>query len=151
MDALVDWLLTYGYWGMFLAAFLAGSFFPFSSEAVMTALTLTGLDVWWLMAYSTAGNTLGGMFNYGVGALGKEEWIYRFFRVREDRMQKARQLIVTHGAWMGLLSWLPILGSVITIVMGMLHIPVGKALFFIFTGKFLRYFVLCFLLTPFAE
>ena len=94
MDALVDWLLTYGYWGMFLAAFLAGSFFPFSSEAVMTALTLTGLDVWWLMAYSTAGNTLGGMFNYGVGALGKEEWIYRFFRVREDRMQKARRLMV---------------------------------------------------------
>ena len=39
-----------------LAAFLAGSFFPFSSEAVMVALMATGLDPWLLMAYGTLGN-----------------------------------------------------------------------------------------------
>ena len=44
MDAVVDFLIQYGYWGMFLAAFLAASVFPFSSEAVMVGLQLAGLD-----------------------------------------------------------------------------------------------------------
>ena len=46
MDAIIDLLTSYGYWGMLLAAFLAGSFFPFSSEAVMVGLMAAGLDPW---------------------------------------------------------------------------------------------------------
>ena len=34
MDKLVDW----GYWGMFLSAFLAGSIIPANSEIVLSAL-----------------------------------------------------------------------------------------------------------------
>ena len=44
MDVLTHLLLDYGYWGMLLSAFLAGSFFPFSSEAVMLGLLAAGLD-----------------------------------------------------------------------------------------------------------
>ena len=32
MEQLVEYLISYGSYGMFVAAFLAGSFFPFSSE-----------------------------------------------------------------------------------------------------------------------
>ena len=38
MDFIISLLTQYGYWGMLIAAFLAGSFFPFSSEAVILAL-----------------------------------------------------------------------------------------------------------------
>lgn len=38
MDTISTFLMDYGYWGMLLGAFLAGSFFPFSSEAVMLGL-----------------------------------------------------------------------------------------------------------------
>ena len=41
---LTSLLIDYGYWGMLVAAFLAGSFFPFSSEAVMLALLAAGLE-----------------------------------------------------------------------------------------------------------
>ena len=142
MDALNEILLGYGYYGMFAAAFLAGSFFPFSSEVIFTALSLAGLDVWSLVIYSSVGNTLGGMFNYGVGLLGREDWIYRLFRVKEQRMAYVQSLIHKYGVWMGLLSWLPVLGSVITIAMGLLHINHYKSLLFIFVGKTLRYVVL---------
>ena len=64
-------LTSYGYWGMLIAALMAGSVFPFSSEAVMLALLAAGLDPWKLMVYGTVGNTLGSMFNYGLGRLGK--------------------------------------------------------------------------------
>lgn len=49
MDAIIELLTTYGYMGMLIAAFLAGSFFPFSSEAIMLALLATGLDSWGLI------------------------------------------------------------------------------------------------------
>ena len=104
MDAFVDFLLTYGYGGMFAAAFLAGSFFPFSSEAVMTGLRLAGLDVWMLVLCASVGNLLGGMFNYGVGRMGKEDWIYGMLRVRPERLEQSERFVHRYGAWMGLLS-----------------------------------------------
>ena len=44
MDVIISLLISYGYWGMLITAFVAGSFFPFSSEAVMTGLLAAGLD-----------------------------------------------------------------------------------------------------------
>ena len=70
MDAIINFLISNGYWGMFLSATLAGSVFPFSSEAVMVALLASGLNSWQLIIYGTIGNVAGGMFNYGVGRLG---------------------------------------------------------------------------------
>ena len=70
MDVLTHLLLDYGYWGMLLSAFLAGSFFPFSSEAVMLGLLAAGLDPVLLLVYGSIGNVMGGMFNYGLGRLG---------------------------------------------------------------------------------
>ncbi len=82
MDFIIDFLTGYGYMGMLLAAFLAGSFFPFSSEAVMVALMATGLDPWQLMIYGTIGNVLGSAFNYGVGRMGKTEWFEKYLHVK---------------------------------------------------------------------
>ena len=146
MDAFVDFLLTYGYGGMFAAAFLAGSFFPFSSEAVRAGLRLAGLDVWMLVLCASVGNLLGGMFNYGVGRMGKEDWIYGMLRVRPERLEQSERFVHRYGAWMGLLSWLPILGSVITIAMGLLRVDVWKSALTILIGKVARYVVLGFLL-----
>ena len=42
MDAIIAQLAAHGGIGMFFAAFLAGSFIPFSSEAVMLALLAAG-------------------------------------------------------------------------------------------------------------
>ncbi len=149
MDDLIPLLQDFGYGGMFVASFLAGSFFPFSSEAIMTALSLAGLNIWLLTLYSTIGNTLGGIFNYGVGRLGNEEWAYRLFKVKEKRLDKTKKWVHDYGAYAGLLSWLPILGSVITLALGLLHIHFGKTLLMTFLGKFLRYLVLMLLLTSF--
>ena len=70
MDSIIELLTSWGYWGMLLSAFLAGSVLPFSSEIVMASLQAAGLDVWQLVAYGTIGNVLGGALNYGVGRLG---------------------------------------------------------------------------------
>jgi len=142
MEWIIDFLIGYGYLGMLLAAFLAGSFFPFSSEAVMIALMATGLDPWQLMVYGTIGNVLGSCVNYGVGRLGKLEWIEKHLHVKKKDMDKAERFMAGRGAWMGFFAFLPVLGSAITILLGLMRANVIISFISITLGKLFRYIVL---------
>ena len=142
MDFLIDFLTQYGYWGMLIAAFLAGSFFPFSSEAVMIGLMTTGLDPWILMIYGTIGNVLGSVVNYYVGRLGKMEWIEKYLRVKKKNLDRAHRFVEGHGAWMGFFAFLPVLGSAITIVLGLMRSNVVVTFIAITLGKLFRYIIL---------
>lgn len=146
MEALIDFLLQYGYAGMFASAFLAGSFLPFSSEAVLTGLRLAGLNVWTLSLCATLGNLLGGILNYGIGHMGHENWIYLLFKVKPERLEQSKHFVRQHGAWMGLLAWLPILGSVVTIALGLLRVNFWKSTLAMFLGKAVRYIILALIL-----
>ena len=139
MDALYDILMQYGYWGMFLSAFIAGSFFPFSSEAIMAGLSAAGLEMQPLIIYGTVGNVLGGMFNYCVGRMGRPEWIEKYLHVKQESLDKAERFMAGRGAWMGFFAFLPIIGSAITILLGLMRANVLISFVSITIGKFLRY------------
>ena len=142
MDAIIEFLTGYGYMGMLLAAFLAGSFFPFSSEMVMAALMATGLDPIRLTVYGTAGNVLGSAFNYGVGRLGKVEWFEKYLHVKQQDLDRAERFMAGRGAWMGFFAFLPILGSAITILLGLMRANVVITFIAITLGKIFRYIIL---------
>ena len=142
MEFLTDILLGYGYWGMLLAAFLAGSFFPFSSEAVMLALLAAGLEPWPLVVYGTIGNVVGSAVNYGVGRMGRLDWIERYLHISQQSMQRAETFMAGRGALMGFFAFLPVLGSAITILLGLMRANIPLALLSITAGKLLRYLLL---------
>ena len=142
MDFLVDILTNYGYWGMLISAFLAGSFIPFSSEAVMLGLLATGLDGGQLVVSGSIGNVLGSMFNYGVGRMGRLDWIEKYLHVSKNDLDKAQRFMAGRGAWMGFFAFLPILGSAITILLGLMRANVPISILSITIGKILRYVVL---------
>ena len=144
MDTILSFLIDWGYWGMLAAAFLAGSFFPFSSEAVMLALQAAGLDPVWLVVYGTIGNILGSVFNYYVGRMGNLVWIERYLHVSRESIEKAQKFMAGRGAWMGFFAFLPLLGSAITIALGLMRANVVISLISISIGKLLRYAVLVF-------
>lgn len=143
---MIDWLITFlvdwGHWGMLMAAFLAGSFFPFSSEAVMAGLQAAGLAPLPLVVYGSIGNVLGSMFNYGVGRMGKMEWIEHYLHVKKKSLDKAERFMAGHGAWMGFFAFLPLLGSAITIVLGLTRANIPVSILSITIGKVLRYVLL---------
>ena len=149
MDAIIELLQSYGYWGMLLAAFLAGSFFPFSSEAVMLGLMAAGLDPWLLTAYGTVGNVLGSVVNYCIGRLGKQEWFEKYLHVSPQSMDRARRFMAGRGAWMGFFAFVPLLGSAITILLGLMRANPVISFVAITLGKIFRYVVLIFLSQPF--
>lgn len=142
MEWIIEFLTGYGYLGMLLAAFLAGSFFPFSSEAVMVGLMATGLDPWQLMVYGTIGNVLGSVFNYSVGRMGKLEWIEKYLHVKKKDLDKAERFMAGRGAWMGFFAFLPVLGSAITILLGLMRANVIITFISITLGKIFRYLIL---------
>ena len=142
MDWVIDFLAGYGYWGMLMAAFLAGSVFPFSSETVMLLLLASGLDGWQLVLYGSIGNTLGSVFNYFVGRQGKIEWIEKYLKIKKQQMEHAQRFMAGRGAWMGFFAFLPIIGSAITVTLGFMRANMPISFISIAIGKFLRYWLL---------
>ncbi len=139
-------LIDYGYVGMGVAAFLAGSVVPFSSEAVLTALYAGGLNLWTLVIASTVGNVLGGIFNYIIGRMCNEGWVYRLFRIKPEKLGSTKEKVRKYGAWTGLFSSIPIVGDAITIALGILRVNFAKALVSMTIGKTVRYIALALIL-----
>ena len=130
---------------MGLASFLAGTFVPFSSEAVMSALlATTGMDPWITIISATIGNVLGSMFNYYIGRIGSVEQISKWMRIKERRLLKTRDYVERKGSWMAIFSFLPFFGTAISISLGILRANMWGVLLFSFIGKFVRYIIVAF-------
>lgn len=139
MDSIVDFLINWGYWGMLVSAFLAGSILPFSSEAVMLGLLAAGLQPWPLVVYGTIGNVAGSLMNYGIGRMGKLYWIEHYLHVSKESLERAERFMGGRGAWMGFFSFIPVIGDAITIMLGLMRANMVISVISISIGKMLRY------------
>lgn len=142
MEALTDFLISNGELGMFIAALLGGSVVPFASEVVLVGLLASGANPTALLIFATIGNTLGGLINYGIGSLGKQEWITRYARVSPERLEQGLAKVRKYGSWAGLLAWIPFFGSVVTVSLGYMRCRFLYSTFNIAVGKFVRYAII---------
>lgn len=140
METITQFCIDWGYWGLFLSAFIAGSVLPFSSEAVMVVLVRMGLDPAGCVAAAAVGNTLGGMTCYWIGSLGRTEWITRL-GVTTRQLARARKFLSGRGALMGFFAFLPTIGEAIAIVLGLMRSNVWLTGLSMFVGKAIRYIV----------
>jgi len=74
-----------GYFGLFIATFLAATIVPFSSEIVLAGMLAAGFDGFGILAVATVGNTMGGMSSFYLGYLGKWRWIESKLRVPKEK------------------------------------------------------------------
>jgi len=142
MDTIIELLTGYGYTGMFIASLLAGSVLPFSSEAVMVGLMAAGLDPWLLALYGTIGNVIGSMVNYWVGHMGKTEWFERYLHVKPRDMERAERFMAGRGALMGFFAFVPVIGSAITVLLGLMRANLLITFLAVTAGKIVRYVIL---------
>ena len=140
MEAITEFLIDWGYWGLFLSALIAGSVLPFSSEAVMVVLVGMGLDPVGCIVAAALGNTLGGMTCYWIGTLGKTEWITKL-GVSTRQLARARKFLSGRGALMAFFSVLPTIGEAIAIVLGLMRSNVWLTSGAMLAGKTVRYIV----------
>lgn len=142
MDAFIQILTEWGYWGMFVSAFLAGTILPFSSEAVLLACVGLGLNPVASVLATAAGNALGGLTCYWIGHLSRMEWIEKYFRVDKKQMDRAARFIHGRGSWIALFSFLPVIGDAILIVLGLMRANVWIVTLSMSIGKLARYAIL---------
>ena len=74
--------------------------------------------------------------------MGRLEWIEKYLHVKKADLDKAERFMAGRGAWMGFFAFLPVLGSAITIVLGLMRANIVIALVSITIGKLLRYLLL---------
>ncbi len=133
--------MQYGYLGLAIVAFLAGSVIPLSSEAVIVGLWVAGLDPVALIVWATVANTLGSALNYYLGYQGNVFWIEKLLHISHSKMSSAEVFVQKHGALAGFFSWVPILGSAITVVLGLVKADLFKSFTSMIIGKVLRYVI----------
>jgi len=118
-------------WGLFTSAFISSTLLPGGSEVVLGLIANnTEISKLTLVSVATLGNTLGGMSSWLIGFL---------LPSLEEKHQAALDRIKRFGSPVLLLSWLPIIGDPLCAAAGWLRLSFWKSLFFIATGKLLRY------------
>ena len=142
-DAFIQFCAQWGYLGLFLGSFLAGSIFPFSSEALVIACVGPfHMDKMWCLLAATAGNVSGGMTCYWLGHLGKIEWIERYTTVTKEKLDRALKYMEKRGAWMGFFAFVPMLGTAISVALGYVRTNAWIVLATMTVGKVLRYILI---------
>ena len=119
--SLTQFFTDWGYVGLFLSAFVAGSILPFSSEVVLVILVRMGLDPLLCLFAAASGNTLGGMTCYWIGHLGKRDWITRYLRVEPAKIDRVSRFLEGKGALFAFFTFLPYVGEAVAIVLGLLR------------------------------
>ena len=142
IEAITQFFIDWGYIGLFISAFVAGSILPFSSEVVLTVLVQMGADPMVCLLSASVGNTAGGLVCYGLGYLGNMEWIERWLKIDKKKMDKVSGFVKRYGAAMGLFGVLPWVGEVIIVLLGLMRANVYITTFTMFIGKFIRYLLI---------
>lgn len=138
----LQFLSEWGYVGLFVAAFLAGSLFPFSSEAILVLLLVAGYPAGVCLLVATAGNWLGGITCYYIGRLGKIEWIEKYLRVSHEKIEKTHRFLQGKGALMGFFAFLPGIGGIIVVTLGLMRANLLWVNLSMLAGKLLRYYLI---------
>ena len=141
MEAFIEFLTQWGYLGLFVSAFIAGSVVPLSSEAILVACVAPPLQLnpWGCLVAATLGNVAGGATCYWLGTLGNLEWIERYAHVKKEKLDRAERFIQGRGAWMGFFGFIPLLGTAIVIALGYMRAHWPTVLLSMTIGKALRY------------
>ena len=147
MDTVINFLIDWGYWGMFISAVLAGSVVPFSSEVVLAALVhpSTGLDPLICLAAASVGNIIGSSTCFALGKMGKVDWLEKYFRMKPEKIKKMQEYLVDKSALMAFFAFLPIVGTLIVVALGFMRSRFSVVLLSMSIGKVMRYAVVIYL------
>lgn len=125
---------------LFLAAFGAASVLPFYSEPFLVALTVAGEEpLWALWLTATVGNVLGAVLNWWLAKNISRFQHHRWYPFTPSKWQRAQVWFNRYGVWTLLLSWAPIGGDALTVVAGLMRVPLKVFVPLVSIGKALRF------------
>jgi len=127
------------YLTLFITSFLAGSFVPLGSEALLIYLEQQGMNHFVLISMASLGNTLGGMSCYYIAKIGGRPLIKKYLKHNEQKLDSWKKKLHSKGEWTALLCWLPFVGEIIASALGLISDKPIKVALFMLIGKLFRY------------
>ncbi|TQR53033.1 YqaA family protein [Campylobacter troglodytis] len=135
--------LSYLY--LFVASFISASLYPMASEAFVVGLLLADFSPLLIFFVASLGNTLGAMSTYLLAFFGKSLFLKRHFNKALKRLEKYDLSFKKFGFVFAFFSFLPLVGDLFVLALGLSKYPFFKALFFIALGKACRYGILIYI------
>ena len=127
-------------WLLFGSAFLSATLLPGSSEAVLLGLLANGSgQPVLLVTIASLGNIAGALVNWALGRYFLHFKNKSWFPLKEATNARAQAWFARFGIWSLLLSWVPVIGDPLTLIAGIMRVPIGRFLIFVGAGKVLRY------------
>ena len=147
----MDYFAELGYFGLFVASFLAATILPLSSEVVLSSLLVNGSSPVVLVLIATIGNVLGSLTNYALGYWASLEIIKKWLKISEQEFVRAEQRFAKYGLFSLCFAWVPVIGDPITVVAGILRIRLLWFVLLVTAGKLLRYIVVSYLALKYID
>ncbi|MGL5682679.1 MAG: YqaA family protein [Marinifilaceae bacterium] len=147
----MEWLTQLGYFGLFIGSFLASTVVPFSADVLLVAILALGGNIWVCLLVATAGNWLGGLTSYWIGWLGKWKWIEKWFRVKQEQLEKQKKHIDKYGSLLAFMTWLPLVGDLFAIALGFYRVSPRLSALYMLLGRFFRFAVWTLLYILYAD
>jgi membrane protein YqaA with SNARE-associated domain len=142
-----DLVLNLGYVGLFIVCYLSATIIPFSGEAALAVLLVTGYPAGAVLLTAVLANALGAMTNYLVGAYAMQAmeraialpaWLERL-RPSPSKLALAQRLFRRFGTPALALTFVPLLGDALTFAAGAAKVNGVVFLALVFAGRILRY------------
>jgi membrane protein YqaA with SNARE-associated domain len=132
---------------LFTLSFLAATVLPVGSEWLLILMILQDQSAVSLVLTATLGNYLGGCTTFFIGIRGSEMVIKKILRMETADLDRAKHFYLKYGSWSLLLSWLPVIGDPLCLLAGILKTGFLRFSILVFSGKFMRYATLAYLVT----
>ncbi|MCF0212668.1 MAG: DedA family protein [Bacteroidales bacterium] len=136
---MISFLQQWGLLGLFVGTFLAATVVPFSSDALFLGVLAAGVSPWPCLIVATLGNWLGGLTSFGLGWLGRWEWIERWLHVKRATLERQQHKIDRFGPLLALLTWLPFVGDIFAVALGFYRLSPLKCALYMLVGKAARF------------
>ena len=133
---------TSAFLGLFLSAFLAATLVPAQSELTLGYLVInTDYSMVLMVTVASLGNTIGATINWFIG-LGIVRSVIRSEKIKTStRYRTGIKWFTKYGKWTLLLSWVPFIGDPITVIAGLLKVPLKTFLLIVALAKTSRYVI----------
>ena len=135
----MEFYIEWGYFGLFIASFLAATVLPFSSELLLSIMLSKGASLELSLTVATMGNWLGGISSYALGRFGKWKLLERFFGLQKTRIEGLQKRVKSWGSFLAFFCWISVVGDLFAVGLGFFKISFPRVAFWMFLGKIIRY------------
>ena len=125
---------------LFTSSFASSTILPGHSEITLIALiTQKKYEVFYLVVFASLGNILGSVLHWYLGLYFLKFKNKKWFPFKENQINKVSKSFLKYGKWSLLLSWVPFIGDVLTLVAGMFRVPLNQFVVIVSVAKVSRY------------